>query len=151
MLFNTRMGEHLERNAFLSVAIVAMTLRVTRQRVHQLITEGKLLGHQWGGIHWVVMAADLEEYIGAGELERSQAIRGEWLELRRAILAQGGIGPSTDWPRDWYPGDLYRAKGKAPDLVAAETHPWSERWGNGDDSAMFNYLQRAYAEHRSSR
>ena len=95
------------------------------------------------------MASDLEEYIGASELERSQAVRSEWLELRRAILAQGGIGPSADWPRDWYPGDLYRAHGKAPDLVAAETHPWAARWGNGDDASMFNYLQRAYAEHKA--
>jgi hypothetical protein len=70
----------------------------------------------------------------------------EWPELRRVILPGGGIGPSPDWPRDWYPADLYRAHGKAPDLVAAETHPWSAQWGNGDDSAMFSHLQAAYAE-----
>ena len=74
----------------------------------------------------------------------------EWPRLRAAILAGGGIGPSPDWPRDWYPADLYRRNGKAPDLVAAETMlgnadlpPWG---GNGDDSAMFTYLQRSYAE-----
>src|SRR6266849_7185776 len=70
----------------------------------------------------------------------------EWPSLRRAIIAGGGIGPSPDWPRDWYPADLYRANGKAPDLVAAETHPWSAQWGNGDDSMMFAHLRAAYAE-----
>ncbi len=70
----------------------------------------------------------------------------EWPSLRAAILEGGGIGPSRDWPRDWYPADLYRVRGKAPDLVASETHPWSSQWGNGDDAAMFAYLQAAYAE-----
>lgn len=70
----------------------------------------------------------------------------EWPELRRAILAYGGIGPSPDWPRDWYPGDLYRANGKAPDLVAAEAVAYAP-WGDtGDDSAMLDYLQRSWAE-----
>jgi len=74
----------------------------------------------------------------------------EWPELRRAILAGGGIGPSPDWPADWYPADLLRKRGKAPDLVAAETvlgradvPPWGD---GGDDAAMFSYLQRSYAE-----
>jgi hypothetical protein len=74
----------------------------------------------------------------------------EWPELRRAILKGGGIGPSPDWPRDWYPADLFRLHGKAPDLAAAETvlgrsdlPPWGE---GGDDAAMFSYLQGAYAE-----
>jgi hypothetical protein len=70
----------------------------------------------------------------------------DWPDLRRAILKGGGIGPSPDWPRDYYPGDLYRRHGKAPDLVAAETHPWSAQWGNGDDAMMFSHLQAAYAE-----
>jgi hypothetical protein len=70
----------------------------------------------------------------------------EWPDLRRAILAGGGIGPSPDWPRDYYPADLYRARGKAPDLVAAETHPWASQWGNGDDSLMFCHLNAAHAE-----
>src|SRR5438105_14088794 len=80
----------------------------------------------------------------------------EWPELRRWILAGGGIGPSPDWSRDWYPADLYRCRGKAPDLVAAETYlgrssvaPWaSPDDGNGtpSDGAMFAYVQRAYAE-----
>ena len=70
----------------------------------------------------------------------------EWPSLRAAILREGGIGPSRDWPRDYYPGDLYRRHGKAPDLVAAETHPWSAQWGNGDDAAMFSHLQAAHAE-----
>ena len=83
----------------------------------------------------------------------------EWPELRRAILQGGGIGPSPDWSRDWYPADLYRRRGPAPDLVAAETlivsagaHgvvPWaSSDDGNftPNDSAMFCYLQRAYEE-----
>jgi hypothetical protein len=74
----------------------------------------------------------------------------EWPELRRAILAGGGIGPSPDWPRDWYPADLYRRHGKAPDLAAVETTlgyadlpPWGE---DGGDVVMFTYLQRSYAE-----
>lgn len=70
----------------------------------------------------------------------------DWPELRRAILAYGGIGPSTDWPRDWYPADLYRKGGSAPDVVAAEAlhpAPWGE---GGDDAAMFAYLQRSHAQ-----
>jgi hypothetical protein len=74
----------------------------------------------------------------------------EWPELRRAVLAGGGIGPSPDWPRDWYPADLFRRHGKAPDLIAAETvlgyadlPPWG---GDGGDAAMFSYLQSSYAE-----
>jgi len=73
----------------------------------------------------------------------------EWPYLRRAILERGGIGPSPDWPRDWYPADLYRANGEAPDVVAAETDlgHGSPPWGDtGDDSAMFTYLRRAFAE-----
>jgi len=80
----------------------------------------------------------------------------EWPELRRVILKGGGIGPSPDWSRDWYPADLFRRRGPAPDLVAAEVMlgtadlpPWaSPDDGNGtpSDAAMFAYLQRAYAE-----
>lgn len=73
----------------------------------------------------------------------------EWPYLRRAILAQGGLGPSPDWPRDWYPADLYREHGTAPDVLAAELHPWSEMWGNGDDAAMFAHLRRAYETWRA--
>jgi hypothetical protein len=69
----------------------------------------------------------------------------EWPYLRRAILERGGIGPSPDWPRDWYPGDLFRATGDAPDVLAAELRPWCEQWGNGDDAAMFAHLRGAYA------
>jgi hypothetical protein len=70
----------------------------------------------------------------------------DWPALRRAVLAYGGIGASRDWPRDWVPGDLYRASGKAPDLVAAEAmHP--APWGdNGDDSAMMAYLRKSYTQ-----
>lgn len=136
-------------NGILSVAVVADTLKLSRQRVHQLIIAGKLPAHQFDGLHWVVYASDLGEYIGTAELERSLTLKSEWLQLRRAILAQGGIGPSPDWPRDWYPGDLYRKTGKAPDLVAVETHPWSAQWR--DDAEMFSYLQSVYAEHRAQR
>jgi hypothetical protein len=69
----------------------------------------------------------------------------EWPYLRRAILERGGIGPSPDWPRDWYPADLYRNNGNAPDVLAAELRPWCEQWGNGDDAAMFAHLRSAYA------
>lgn len=134
-------------DGILSVAIVADTLKLSRQRVHQLIIAGKLPAHQFDGIHWVVYASDLAEYIGSAELEHSLSVKSEWAQLRRAILAQGGIGPSPDWPRDWYPGDLYRKTGKAPDLVAVETHPWAAQWS--DDAEMFNYLQRVYAEHKA--
>lgn len=136
-------------DGILSVAVVADTLKLSRQRVHQLIIAGKLPAHQFDGIHWVVYSSDLGEYIGAQDLERSLALKSEWLQLRRAILAQGGIGPSPDWPRDWYPGDLYRKSGKAPDLVAVETHPWATQWS--DDAEMFNHLQRVYAEHKAQR
>lgn len=74
----------------------------------------------------------------------------EWPHLRAAILEQhGGIGPSPDWPRDWYPGDLYRERGTAPDVVAqatfvgrADAPPWGD--ANGDDAAMFAYLRASY-------
>lgn len=70
----------------------------------------------------------------------------DWPALRRAVLAYGGIGASTDWPRDWIPGDLYRANGKAPDLVAAEAvrnAPWGDA---GDDAAMMAYFRKSYAQ-----
>src|SRR5258708_37489190 len=96
----------------------------------------------------------LDDDIGA-ELEAVEALRNasrhvergglDWPDLRRAVLAYGGIGPSRDWERDNYPADLYRANGNAPDVVAAEAmHP--APWGDtGDDRAMFAYLQRSYA------
>jgi len=99
------------------------------------------------------VTTSLLEDLGA-ELERDEALRLasrnveraslEWPELRRAVLAYGGIGPSRDWPRDWVPGDLYRSAGPAPDLVAAEAlHP--APWGDaGDDAAMMAYLRAAY-------
>jgi hypothetical protein len=75
----------------------------------------------------------------------------DWPELRRRILAAGGIGPSRDWPRDQYPADLYRLNGNAPDVVAVEAvipAPWGD---TGDDGAMFAYLQRSYAQWQRSR
>lgn len=79
----------------------------------------------------------------------------DWPELRREILANGGIGPSPDWPRDWYPADLYRANGRPPDMVAAETFigtadraPWQSGELAGDDAAMFAYLRRSYEDWR---
>lgn len=144
----------MSEDAILSVAVVASTLNISRQRVHQLIGAGTLRARQWDGLHWVVLGSDLEAYIGADRLERSLLVRGEWAELRRVILAKGGIGPSPDWPRDWYPADLYRKAGKAPDLVAAETMLGSSDvppWGaGGDDAAMFSYLQASWAEDRKS-
>src|ERR1035437_7191575 len=94
------------------------------------------------------MTTDLLEDIEAmryasRDVERAAC---DWLELRRQILAYGGIGPSKDWPRDWAPGDLYRASGPAPDLVAAEAvrnAPWGD---TGDDSAMLAYLRRSLAQ-----
>lgn len=70
----------------------------------------------------------------------------DWPDLRRAVLAYGGIGPSRDWPRDWVPGDLFRVNGPAPDLVAAEAlHP--APWGDtGDDAGMMSYLRAAFAQ-----
>lgn len=108
------------------------------------------------------MVTDILEDVGA-ELDYAERMRYasrdaereslDWPELRRAILAYGGIGPSRDWSRDAYPADLYRVTGNAPDLVAAEAvHP--APWGNeGDDRAMFAYLQRswqAWQAHKSS-
>jgi hypothetical protein len=101
------------------------------------------------------MTTDLLADVGA-ELEYTETMRYatrnvernacEWPELRRAILAYGGIGPSRDWPRDWVPGDLYRSSGKAPDLVAAEALRPAP-WGNdGDDSAMMAYVRAAWTQ-----
>src|SRR5258708_40104676 len=42
---------------------------------------------------------------GADVLEALAAC--DWPDLRRAILAYGGIGASPDFPRDWIPADLY--------------------------------------------
>jgi tRNA nucleotidyltransferase/poly(A) polymerase len=74
-----------------------------------------------------------------------------WPATRRAILDYGGIGPSRDWPRDMIPGDLYRADGKAPDMVAIEAKigrasipPWGE---NVSDQDMMTYLRRAWEQH----
>ena len=79
----------------------------------------------------------------------------EWPALRREILANGGIGPSPDWDREDIPGDLYRERGRPPDMVAAETFlersdrpPWQQGDVEGDDDAMMRYLQRAYDRHR---
>lgn len=81
----------------------------------------------------------------------------DWPLVRRAILDNGGIGPSPDWPRDWYPADLYREHGPSPDVVARETFitsvggagvtPWGD---DADDAAMFAYVQRSYAEWRAA-
>jgi hypothetical protein len=76
----------------------------------------------------------------------------EWPELRREVLRGGGIGPSRDWDSSSWPGDLYRAGGKAPDLVAVETtigSADSPPWGDsGNDNTMHRYLERAYQQHR---
>lgn len=90
----------------------------------------------------------------------------DWPELRREILRGGGIGPSPDWDNDTWPGDLFRAHGKAPDLVAVETTlgradvpPWGIADGRGaNDDDMRAYLwrswegwQRAQAAERDAR
>lgn len=75
----------------------------------------------------------------------------EWPELRREILAGGGIGSSPDWDSSSWPGDLYRAGGKKPDLVAVETaigRADAPPWGDGDDNDMHRYLERAWARHK---
>jgi hypothetical protein len=74
----------------------------------------------------------------------------EWPALRRAILAKGGIGPSRDWDREDYPGDLYREHGLPPDLLAeeltlgrADLPPWGPHAG---DDGMMRYLRAAHRE-----
>ena len=95
--------------------------------------------------------ADLATELEDAERARNAAPTSEleWPYLRREILRRGGIGPSRDWSRDAYPGDLYREHGDAPDLVAvstmlgaADTPPWGP---DASDRDMFAYLQRAYA------
>ena len=107
-----------------------------------------------GRLHSVTIALlDSDEYVEAMSNATLPADRDacDWPELRREILANGGIGPSPDWPRDWYPGDLFRVNGRAPDLVAAETFlgtadraPWQSGDLAGDDSAMFAYLRASF-------
>ncbi len=99
----------------------------------------------------IALLDDIGAELDAIELERNASRHGErasldWPELRRAVLAYGGIGPSRDWPRDWIPGDLYRVNGPPPDLVAAEAlHP--APWGDtGDDAGMMAYLRKAFAQ-----
>lgn len=104
----------------------------------------------------VTLTEDLEPS-AVDALESTGAPVLEWPLLRRAILANGGIGPSPDWPRDWYPADLYREHGPSPDIVARETVltsaggrgvcPWGD---DADDSAMFSYVRRAYEEYRAA-
>lgn len=65
----------MSEDAILSVAVVASTLNISRQRVHQLIGAGTLRARQWDGLHWVVLGSDLEAYIGADRLERSLLVR----------------------------------------------------------------------------
>lgn len=91
--------------------------------------------------------AELEESERWRESTARESLQAcDWPQVRRAILAYGGIGPSPDWPRDWVPADLYRQSGKAPDLVAAEAmHP--APWGDGgDDARMFDYLHRSWSD-----
>lgn len=75
----------------------------------------------------------------------------EWPALRRAILAKGGIGPSRDWDRSDYPGDLYREHGLPPDVLAVEltlgrsdVPPWGP---DADDNTMLRYLDRAHRDY----
>lgn len=92
------------------------------------------------------LLAEIEELetlrLASRDVERDSL---DWPELRRVILADGGIGPSRDWERDAVPGDLFRLAGKAPDLMAVETRnaPWDV---DGGDVAMMTYLQRSYAQ-----
>lgn len=93
------------------------------------------------------LAAEFDDDERMREATSAEALAAcDWPDLRRAILAYGGIGASPDFPRDWVPGDLYRINGKAPDLVAAEAvrgAPWGD---TGDDSAMLDYLHRSWEQ-----
>lgn len=109
------------------------------------------------------MAADYgpARRAGAALAARRRGVRlseqeDEWLELRREIIARGGIGPSPDWESVDWPGDLYREHGRPPDLVATETAlgrsdrpPWQGPSEVGpSDTDMHRYLQRAYRRHQ---
>jgi excisionase family DNA binding protein len=58
----------MSQNAFLSVAVVASTLNLSRQRVHQFILEGKLPAMRIGHF-WIVSSQDLEAFQLDRELE----------------------------------------------------------------------------------
>lgn len=78
--------------------------------------------------------------------------RDDWPELRRYVLSRGGLG-AGDWSPDLVPGGLYRRRGLAPDVVAAEMPhecPASRGlWDPADGSeAMLQALQLAYERHR---
>jgi hypothetical protein len=74
-----------------------------------------------------------------------------WPELRRYVMARGGLG-AGDWSPDLIPGGLYRRRGMAPDLVAVEAPvecgAARGMWDPADGSeAMLRALQLAYAAH----
>jgi len=75
-----------------------------------------------------------------------------WPELSRYIRSRGGMG-SGDWSPDLVPGGLYRRRGMAPDVLAAEmVHECREAFGLWDPSdgseGMLSALRRAYDAHR---
>lgn len=75
-----------------------------------------------------------------------------WPELRRYVLGRGGLGRG-DWTADLVPGGLYRRRGVAPDVLAAEAPAECRAafglWDAADGSeAMLSALQRAYEAHR---
>lgn len=107
-----------------------------------------------GYAEWLAEGDQRDEIERAQAASRTRAELGAlaWPIARRAILANGGIGPSPDWPRDWIPGDLYREHGQAPDIIASEARIVSAggagvlAWGEPDEAAMFDYLHRAWEE-----
>lgn len=94
------------------------------------------------------VVSDLETTEALHEAYRSEDRAScDWPDLRRAILAYGGIAPSRDYDNANWPGDLLRLRGGLPpDIVAAEAVTPAP-WGNeGDPDAMLAYLQRSHGQ-----
>ena len=54
----------------LPIVKAAHRLRVSRQRVHQLIQAGQLKAYRWDGRHWCIQSSDLEAYQSQSALDK---------------------------------------------------------------------------------
>lgn len=89
-------------------------------------------------------AADTMREIEAGATLRQAT----WSQLRREIMARGGIaaGPYT---RHWLPGQTYRVRGLAPDVMAADLR--DEGWGSWETAEDFLVeLTRMFEAHKAA-
>src|SRR5207244_2477007 len=75
-----------------------------------------------------------ESMVEAEDVAQVAASEIGWTELRREIMRRGGIA-SGPYTRHWLPGQVYRVKGAAPDVLAADMA--DEGWGTWEDAEDF--------------